>query len=151
MRGKERDNSPFPLPHSPFFFFFCASSMIWTLGTTRRLLEPIHLHHAAIGPQPHPLYAMSCRCLNYLEEITNTPTFEWRMHYFVLLGDSASTILSACITGALWTKQGERGARSARRGEKNTRDPHARLALCAKCRVRLYSCTLLTVIPSFLL
>ena len=29
--------------------------------------------------------------------------------YFVLLGDSASIILSACITGALLAKQSERG------------------------------------------
>ena len=32
------------------------------------------------------------------------------MDYFALLGDSASTILSACITGALWAKQLEANA-----------------------------------------
>ena len=135
MRGKERDNSPFPLPHLPSFLL--ASFMIWTLGTTRRLLEPIHLHHAAIGPPPHPplwnvvpLFELplgNYKHSNFWMEDGGS------MDYFALLGDSASTILSACITGALWAKQLEANAafcaKRETRWEEYSRSPRSSRAL----------------------
>ena len=133
MRGKERDNSPFPLPHSPSFF--CASSMIWTLETTRRLLETIHLHHAAIGLPPPlcnvvPLFELhlgNYKHSNFWTEDGGS------MDYFVLLGDSASTILLARITGALWAKQLEANAalcaKRKTRWEEYSRSPRSSSAL----------------------
>ena len=111
MRGKERDNSPFPLPHSPSFFL--------------RLLHDLNAWNYTQAPWANPP-SLCCNRAPTPPALCNVvPLFElplgnykhsnfWMedggsMDYFVLLGDSASTILSACITGALWAKQGERG------------------------------------------
>ena len=117
-----------------------ASSTIWPLGTTRSFPEPIHLHHAAIGPPPSlynvvPLFELPLgnnKHSNFWMEDGGS------MDYFVLPGDSASTILSACITGALWAKQGERGIlREGRDEVRRILAIYARLELWVKCRVRL--------------
>ena len=130
MRGKERDNSPFPLPHSPSFF--CASSMNYTQAPWAN--PPSSCCNRAPTPPPLcnvvPLFELplgNYKHSNFWMEDGGI------MDYFVLLGDSASAILSACITGALWAKQLEANAafcaKRETRWEECSRSPRSSRAL----------------------